>query len=71
MIYRAVTHGAFGHITLRVKLEKVPAHDVVRQPATVDRGHEFDVLFFNLKGGRNGGITTIGKKGFRLQSGRV
>jgi hypothetical protein len=50
MVYRLVSPGALGHDTFFVKVKLISAHDVVGQPAAVDRCNEFDVLFFNFQG---------------------
>ena len=49
MVYRLVAHRTLGHYTFFVTLKLVSTHDVVRQPAAVNRCHEFDVLFFNFQ----------------------
>ena len=49
MVYRAMAHGAFSDKPLWVKVEKISAHYVVRQPAAVDGCDEFDVLFLYLQ----------------------
>jgi len=48
MVYRFMAHRAVSYKTIRVKLKPVSPYDIIREPASIDRCHEFDVLFYNL-----------------------
>lgn len=62
MIYRFVPHRTLSDTATCIKLESIPADDIVCERTAVDRRHKFDLLFGNFQGGRNRGITAIGKE---------
>lgn len=71
MIYGAFAHGTTGDMTFFVKLKLISAYDIIGESASIDRCHEFDVLFNDLWYGRDRWITAISKECVRLTSGSL
>jgi hypothetical protein len=71
MVDRCMTHGALGHMSLRVKCKPISPDYLVGEPGTIHRGDELNVLFLYLQRGRDRRVPAVGKECLGFASGGI